>query len=361
MKKILTFNFIALLLTGMLGISAAAQNSSPTLLKRTVHVSIKKYLRWWKNPAAAEPVYNTYSWVPQIRFDVLGVLPANSQLTAEFDTTDGKPWLSYKMETPELEDDVQKTILIQDEISDSELEKKAIVTEGVYPFRIRLKSGGADRILFSGKYKVATYTPDQKIPEYKGKKEFYVDFDWQIPFGYLWLNPQVDEKVPQLATLMCFRGTNESNKMEAFLFYNGKQISKKEAFGGNYIKQTMSSPIDDPLYRWQMWQFVFDDVRGFNKSQSANDYSSQFFLDKNPGEYEIKVMREGQLARAMKFTVGADGKIVDNGVKDKNRIGGVRMIFPVGVIGTADGKWNAAAWKTDALYANPLVGFTAIQ
>ena len=120
----------------------------------------------------------------------------------------------------------------------------------------------------------------------------------------------------------------------------------------------MSSPIDDPLYRWQMWRFVFDDVRGFNKSQSANDYSSQFFLDKNPGEYEIKVMRENQLARSMKFTVG---KIADNGVKDKNRIGGVRMIFPVSVIGTADGKWNAAAWKTGALYANPLVGFKAIQ
>lgn len=175
--------------------------------------------------------------------------------------------------------------------------------------------------------------------------------------GYLWLNPQADENVPQLATLMRFRGTNENDKMQAFLFYNGKQISKKEAFGGNYIKQKMSSPIDDPLYRWQMWRFVFDDVRGFNKSQSANDYSSQFFLDKNPGEYEIKVMRENQLARSMKFTVG---KIADNGVKDKNRIG-VRMIFPVSVIGTADGKWNAAAWKTGALYANPLVGFTAIQ
>lgn len=72
-------------------------------------------------------------------------------------------------------------------------------------------------------------------------------------------------------------------------------------------------------------------------------------------------MRDGQLARSLKFTVGKDGKIVDNGIKNKNQIGGVRMIFPVSVIGTADGKWNTAAWKTDALYGNPLVGFTANQ
>ena len=53
MKKILTFNFIAMMFIGLLGISAHAQNSSPTLLKRTVNVSVKRYLRYWKNPAAS--------------------------------------------------------------------------------------------------------------------------------------------------------------------------------------------------------------------------------------------------------------------------------------------------------------------
>jgi len=363
MKKILTFNFIALILIGALGISAAAQNSSPTLLKRTVNVSVKRYLRWWKTPTAAEPVYNTYSWVPQINFDVLGAIPAGGQLYAEFDTADGKPWISYKMLTHELEDDVQENIRIENSISDEELEKKAIVTEGVFPFRIRLKSGGADRILFTGKYRVGTYALDQKIPEYKGKKDFYFDFDWQIPFAYLWLNPQnSNQNMPWVSSLTCFRGASENTKMEAVLFYNGKEISKSGVDTANRVKQTMTSAADEPAYRWMMWQFEFSNVRGFNLDRnSANNTSAFFFLDKNPGEYEIKISRDGQPARLLKFTVGKDGKIVDNGVKDKNQIGGVRMIFSVSVLGTADGKWNAAAWRTDALYGNPLIGFTAIQ
>lgn len=363
MRKILTFNFIAMLFVGLLGISAEAQNKSPTLLKRTINVSVKRYLRYWKNPAASEPVYDTYSWVPLINFDVLGAIPAGGQLYADFETADGKPWISYKMLTHELEDDVLENVRIEDTMSDAELEKKAIITEGVYPFRIRLKGAGADRVLFSGKYRVGTYPLDQKIPEYKGKKDFYFDFDWQIPYGYLWLNPQNgNQNMPSLASLMCFRGANSNTKVEAVLFYNGREIDKSGVNASDRIKQTMTSAADEASHRWTMWQFDFPKTRGFDLDQnSANNVSAYFFLDKNPGEYEIKVSRDGAPARSLKFTIGKDGKIVDNGVKDKNQIGGVRTIVPVTVIGAADGKWNPAAWKTDALYANPLAGFTAVQ
>ncbi len=363
MKRNLTILSIALGLSLLASPTQTfAQTTQPTLLKRTVNVSVKRYLRYWKNPTAAEPVYNTYSWVPQISFDILGAIASGSQLSAEFDMPDGKPWIRYKLRTPELEPDVAETIRIEDPMSDDELEKKAVLTEGVFPFRIRLKNAlnGTDTILFSGKYRVATYAPDQRIPEYKGKKEFYIDYDWHLPVAYLWLNPQVDEDVPTLSTLICFKGVSGPTNLEASLFYNGKQVSKDTAVA-NSLKQTMSSAADDAAYRWTLWQFNFANVAGFNHSQSANDYSSKFFLDKNPGEYEIKVLRDNQPARSLKFTVGSDGKIVDNGIAATNRLGGVRMIFPVKIIGTADGRWNADAWRTEALYGNPLSGFTAAQ
>ena len=63
-----------------------------------------------------------------------------------------------------------------------------------------------------------------------------------------------------------------------------------------------------------MWTFQFAKVRGYNKDTSANRYEGVFFLDKNPGEYEIKVLRQQKLARSAAFTVGADGRIVDNGI-----------------------------------------------
>lgn len=352
---------IAIIL-GLLGLSAQAlAQTSPTLLKRTVNVSVKRYVRYWKNPSAAEPVYNTYSFVPQIRFDMLGAITAGSQLSAEFDTPDGKPWITYKMHTPELEPDVQQTIMIEDTMSDADLEKKAILIEGIFPFRIRLKNAlaGTNTVLFSGKYKVATYAPDQAIPEYRGKKEFYIDYDWYLPFGYLWLNPEADQDVPFLSSLFCFKGTDSATKMEAYLFYNGKQIDKITA-GENSMKQTMTSAADSAAYRYNIWQFGFANVYGFNHSSSANDYSSKFFLDKNPGNYEIKVLRDNQLARSMTFSVGADGKIIDTGIAVSNKLGGVRMIFPVKIVGTADGKWNTEAWRTEALYSNPLAGFTAM-
>jgi hypothetical protein len=74
---------------------------------------------------------------------------------------------------------------------------------------------------------------------------------------------------------------------------------------------------------------------------------------------EVKVLRNGKLARVAKFTVGADGKIVDNGIGKSNNLGAPRMILPVQIVGADDGEWDKTAWKTGAFYGNSLSGFTA--
>jgi hypothetical protein len=358
MKKIVCIIIVSFLVTGLSVDRSRASVSGLTLLKRTVQVTPKRFLRYWKNPAAAEPVYNTYSWVPQIQFDVLGPLPGGSKLYVEFDMPDGKPWVKYDMFTPSLEDDVAETIRMES-WSDDAWEKKAILNEGVFPFRIKLKDGGsgAESTLFTGKFKVGTYLLDQKIPDYKGKKDFYVDYDWHLPLAYVWLNPRSDEDVPQLSTQVCFRGAVDSAKLEAYLLFNGKEVAKQP--GSSYSQQQVfTSGADEPSHRWAIWEITFPLVRGFNHSQSNNDYSSSFFLDKNPGEYEIRITRDGQPARSIKFTVGADGKIVDNGFARTANLGGVRMIMPAKVLGAGDGAYNAAAWQTEALFGNPPSGFT---
>jgi hypothetical protein len=38
-----------------------------------------------------------------------------------------------------------------------------------------------------------------------------------------------------------------------------------------------------------------------------------------------------------------------------------RVVIPVTVLGTQDGKWDRNAWKTDAFFGNPLAGFTPPQ
>ncbi len=334
-----------------------ATQGGPTLLKRTVTVSTKRFLRYWPHPSAAEPKYNTWSWTPQISFQILGPVPGGSQWMFEASTPDGKPWVSYKLRTDEVGNDELVTIKGPD-LDENELEKKAITQTGLFPFKITLKNAlaGTNTAVFEGKFKVATYAPDQAIPEYKGKQEFYVVQDWRLPIGFIWYDPTVDENVPVISVQMWFRGTHSGGKMEGVLFYKGQQVGSVNASNTEEI----STGVGDPQGRWGLWTFQFLKVRGYNHDPStATSYPETFFLDKNPGDYEIKVLREQKLARSATFSVGSDGRIVDNGLAKQNKLGGIRMVLPIKIIGDQDLKYDPMSWKTDTLYGVGLSGFTA--
>lgn len=57
--------------------------------------------------------------------------------------------------------------------------------------------------------------------------------------------------------------------------------------------------------------------------------------------------------------MSADGRIVDNGIAKQNKLGGIRMILPLKIIGDQDATYDPLSWKTDAMYGNGLAGFTA--
>ena len=106
----------------------------------------------------------------------------------------------------------------------------------------------------------------------------------------------------------------------------------------------------------------FSSVLGWNKTDDKNDtmFGRLHVFSENPGDYEIKIIYKGHLVRSMKFSVDAEGKIVDNGIATSNKLGTNRVIVPVQVLGDSDGQWDKNAWKTDAFYGNPLTGFTAV-
>lgn len=352
MRKILVLAITVLIFT----ISGFA--AEVTLLKRTIQITPQKYLRFWKNPKAAEPVYNTNSWYPNVRFEVLGPIESGSNIYVEIDKPTGGAWLKIKMQTPKLEDDEWEA-LKPEAINRDDEEKMAIIDSGIFPFRIRIKNAlaGSDKILFSGKFKVNLLTLDQSIPENKGKKEFMVDYDWHLPLAYLWLNPVSDENVPYLSAQFCFKGELRGANTEGYLYYNGKQIAKSTT---NPTTTELTSGSNEPHHRYTILQYDFAMIRGFNKSGTSN-YPQAYFLDKNPGTYEIKILRSNQIARTLTFTVGADGKIVDTMFAKNANLGGVRIIFPAKITGNSDGQFNAAAWQTETLFSNPLQGFLVQQ
>jgi hypothetical protein len=328
----------------------------PTILKRTIEISAYRFLRYWPNPKAAEPQYNTWSWVPRVSFTLLGPVPGGSQWYVDFQTPDGKPWISYKCPTEEFGDDIQGEV--KTPTSDDD-EKKAITQTGLFPFKIHLKNAlaGTDTVMFEGKARIGTYAPDQNIPEYKGKREFYVEQDWRLPMGIIWLNPTIDANVPTLSFSLWFKGVNGA-KLEAFLIHNGQPVDTVEGYGSN-AEGEIKTGVGDSQGSWDRCTFTFAKVRGFNKDTSANSYASMYFLDKNPGDYEIRVLRDGKLARVAKFTVGGDGWPSDNGIATNNKMGGIRKVLGVQIVGDQDKGYNPQSWKTDMLYGNPLAGFTA--
>lgn len=336
--------------------TASLNATGSTILKRTIEVSTYRFLRYWPNPGAREPQYNTWSWVPRVSFEVLGPVPGGSQWMVDFQTPDGKPWISYKCQTDELEDDVLGKV--QSPTSDDD-EKKAITQTGLFPFKIHLKNAlaGSDTVMFEGKARIATYVPDQNIPEYKGKREFYVEQDWRLPMGIIWLNPTMDENVPPLSISLWFKGVGGA-KLDAFLMHNGQPVGTVESTGSN-AEGEIKTGVGDPQGSWARCTFTFAKVRGFNKDTSANSYAGVYFLDKNPGDYEVRVLRNGKLARVFKFMVGADGWPVDNGIAVNNKLGGIRKVVPVQILGDQDVGYKPESWKTDMMYGNALVGFTA--
>ena len=88
-------------------------------------------------------------------------------------------------------------------------------------------------------------------------------------------------------------------------------------------------------------------------------YDPRFIMGQNPGDYEVKAIVGGKLARSVKFTVREDGTI-DNSIATENKVGTDRILVPVRVI-TDPVQWNRLAWKTEAYYGNPMTGFTPPQ
>jgi len=329
--------------------------AGPTLLKASLIVRANRLLRYWKAPDAD----NYWSWMPELSFTVMGPVNTGSAFVIDFTNEAGAPWYSVECDTPTI--DATRWQRVSTPAITTHIDKRTTLATGTFGFTIRMKNelSGANATLMSGKFKVSKFHIGNNLPAFKNQFEYVVDQDWNLPIGYLYFNTPADQNMPPLVVSMWFRGELDDTKLAAYLFYNGKQIGSTKGQGGASYDSAIFANSHEGT-RWERWKFSWGTVRGWNTdTSSANNTSQIFFLAANPGEYEVKVLRDGDLARSAKFTVGPDGRLVDNGITQKNNLGGLAMVLPVRVLGTGDGAWNAMTWKTDAFYGNPLNGFVA--
>jgi hypothetical protein len=281
---------------------------------------------------------------PVLTCEVNAALPSGSQPWVEF-RMPGKPALRMDMDIREVWNRKDRWTITNDGRNDV---SRAFIFPGKVPtgtfeftigFRNELME--TNQVVFEGK---GSFLKQLITPGNEETAELLVDDDWKLPIGYLYTTSDRG-----LHVVTWYRG--RPGGVPTFLFYNGKEIAKNEGCGIGGVDEF------DPSM-WTYWEVVCELTGVYaNAEDAANGYEPNFDLSANPGEYEIKCLAAGKLARVIKFTVNPDGSF-DNGIAKANTLGSDRVIVPVDVR-LDNPKWNRDAWKTAAFYGHPLTGFSA--
>jgi hypothetical protein len=303
--------------------------------------------------------HGTWTWIPQIQFEVVGPIPDGSVYVAEF--AQGKsPWVTLTMKDwAEANTNYpRKTRILQGgyetAVRDAQL---GSTSTGKVSFQIRYKNEltSVDKIVFKGTFTVGKmFVKDEA--RYKNTFEYYVDYDANMPLGYYWINPTPFPDSPPLYVSMWFRG---KGKATAHLIYKDKPICKDENGGASDSFEISVGPAQ---YHVARYTFTFSSCAPLTAAHPEFLPTNAHVLSKNPGDYEIKIMQDGKVTRTAKLAIGADGNIVDIGMSGKTPLGAGWMVLPVKVLSTgSEGgeKFDASHWKTDAMFGNVPDGFKA--
>jgi hypothetical protein len=317
--------------------------------------------------------FKIWSWVPQIDFRVNGPMESGSQLYVEVAQPTGA-WVKFDCSTGEtLKGRWWKTSCGGRDIP----EDKGSTYAGPVTFNIKLRNelAGGDQTIYTGKAKVLKARSNETGPDFVNHYVYYVDQDSNLPIGYISFDADdvFGWKVPGFKVAFWVRG--DAVRFEPHLFYQGKEVGKIY-YGSDVVGTPGCGSVDEvnptnyvadnipQKARWARVECGFPNIKMWDRSgEQRNNFPGQtgtmHILADNPGEYEFKLLWNNHLARSIKFTVGADGRIVDNGYASNVKLGSSRLIFPVQIIGDQDGPWDKAAWR-DAYYGNPITGFTAV-
>ncbi len=323
---------------------------TPQILKTSLDIRCDTEARYWKMPGES----NYTSWIPQLRFKVRYAGAEKLRLAAEYFTPDGKSWFTEQLK-PDRSNAVEKSVEIITDRVMGRFEGKSTIATGLFGVKITDSKDGS--VLFEGKFKVGKFKTGPNIAMFKNQYDFFVDQDWNLPIGYVWLNWK-DKNAPPPTVSMWIKGETRLDDLEARLFYNGEQIATTDDMGAaSSVQQRYPNSLENKeTHRWELFDFEWYKYKYAATATGRNMFKQARFMNDMDGDYTVKVFHKGVQIREASFSVKG-GNLADNGVAANSKFHDGKVIIPVKVMGDKD-KWNSATWKADAFYANPLVGFT---
>ena len=346
--------------------------SAQTINKPSVQFSLQVHKGFKGDP-------ETWSWTPTISFRANGPFKPGDQLSVEY-TLPGKSW-KYDC-NPQEAGPSSAWVGVRD-CGLNPLQSEAVTYIGPVDFKINLKNEleGKSSTLLSGKFKAEKFHEGVvDLPKFKNNFVYYLNYDWALPIAYVYdelvynweyAKPIGNTDIPnlydsRLRAAFWFKGMTGGGgvgdvsygKYEAYLYYKGQVVADAvgEMSGCELLNRPESN--QDSPYGYCLRRFSFQKAMLWDKAQACAPNCTYFPMWANPGEYEIKVLRNGKLARTARFSFGTDYKIVDTGIGKQNNIGTLRIVVPAQVLGDTDGSWDKNAYKTDAFYGNSLTGFS---
>lgn len=241
-------------------------------------------------------------WVPIIQLPMQGRMSTGQEVHVAY-KAGGKPWFTEKFRptdaTALLRDRNSVTLLYR--FRSGRNQEHLARHTGRIDFEVSFVDplAGGNRKLTAGHFIVGGGANDV---------DYHVSYDWATEV--MWVdfmgrgNPALD--YPGLVVQGIFlQPTERSETMSLHLFHKGKEIASADRFGNDFTTSARNSKTRAGYgvigAAWSMPNVVAYDRRP--------EKGGFFVLSENPGEYTLKVLRNGELAREASFTIKPDGTI----------------------------------------------------
>ncbi len=142
---------------------------------------------------------------------------------------------------------------------------------------------------------------------------YYVEEDWNLPIGYVYLNPATWWAGRGAHVSSCIWVRGEGYNFQPHSSIKAKRSAKCSTRAAKSARPGCESDIETEVTqqveastpqkaKWSRIKCDFPSVRAWDKTgEKPGMFGEIYQMDKNPGDYELKVLWNNHLARSLKF------------------------------------------------------------